>query len=405
MFRLLRNRNFLLLWLGQLCSQSGDRLTQMVLVALVTTRSSGSPLSLAAVMAITSLPALLVNPFAGVYVDRWDRKQTMILCDLIRAATIAGFPWLIAHADGIPFYVGIFVVFAVGGFFVPARLALIPDLVPAASLAQANALFTSSGMIGSAVVLLVGALLVEWIGAVPSCWVNAATYGASAAFILPIVCLAHHRTHRTRSVKAVVREMAEGVQDLWRHEDTRRVAGLLGILTAGAGASLVVGIVLVQQALHSVTKDLGFLSLWLGIGMLTGSLAYSRWGTRRSRRKVLGAAFLGCATAIWLFIGGVIGLKSGMAASLAVWFLGFWIAPVGIVANILVHEGHASHLHGRIFSSLGVVVNVAFISSMLVAGWLVKQGGRGLLLGVIGGGFAFSGLRLLCYTGKKEKVR
>ena len=404
MFRPLRDRNFLLLWLGQLCSQSGDRLTQMVLVALVTTRSSGSPLSLAAVMAITSLPALLVNPFAGVYVDRWDRKQTMIFCDLIRAATIACFPWLIAHASGSPFYIGIFIVFAVAGFFVPARLALIPDLVPAASLAQANALFTSSGMIGSAVVLLVGALLVEWIGAVPSCWVNAATYVASAAFILPIVRPKHHGPHRATSVKLIAREMAEGFQELWKHDDTRQVAGLLGILTAGAGASLVVGIVLVQQMLHSVTKDLGFLSLWLGIGMLTGSLAYSRWGTRRSRRKILGASFLGCAAAIWLFIGGVIGLKSGMAASLAVWFLGFWIAPVGIVANILVHEGHAGKLHGRVFSSLGVVVNLAFISSMLIAGWLARQGGRGLLLGLIGGGFAFSGLRLLCYTGKKEKV-
>ncbi len=403
MFRPLQDRNFLLLWLGQLCSQSGDRLTQMVLVALVTTRSSGSALSLAAVMAITSLPALLVNPFAGVYVDRWDRKRTMIFCDLIRAGTIAGFPWLMTHAGGIPFYMGVFIVFAVAGFFVPARLAMIPDLVPAKSLAQANALFTSSGMIGSAVVLLIGALVVEWIGAVRSCWINAAAYMVSAAVILPIVRPKRPRVHRSASVKLISTEMVEGVQELWKHPDTRRIAGLLGILTAGAGASLVVGTVLVQKTLHSVTKDLGFLSLWMGIGMLTGSLAYSRWGTRRSRPIILGTSFLGCAVAIWLFIAGVIGLKSGMAASLAVWFLGFWIAPVGIVANILVHEGHAGQLHGRIFSSLGVVVNVAFISSMLLAGWLVERGGRGLLLGAIGAGFALSGLRLLCYTGKKER--
>ena len=51
-------------------------------------RSSGSSLSLAKVLVITSLPALLLNPVAGVFVDRWDRKWTMIFCDLIRAGVI-----------------------------------------------------------------------------------------------------------------------------------------------------------------------------------------------------------------------------------------------------------------------------------------------------------------------------
>ena len=71
------------------------------------------------------------------------------------------------------------------------------------------------------------------------------------------------------------------------------------------------------------------------------------------------------------------------------------MAPVGIIANTLVHEAHPERLHGRIFSSLGIVVNLALILSMLVAGWLVERGGRGLLLGAIGGGFAAAGIVLL----------
>ena len=159
MLDLLRERNFRLLWIGQLCSQFGDRLTQLVLIGLAAVHASGSTLTLAKVMVMTSLPALLLGPFAGVYVDRWDRKQTMIACDLIRVASILVLPWA-ASAGRIPLYLDIFLLFTVGSFFVPARLAMIPEVVPSDQLGKANALFTTSGMIGSALILLVGALLV-----------------------------------------------------------------------------------------------------------------------------------------------------------------------------------------------------------------------------------------------------
>ena len=401
MATLLRERNFLLLWLGQLCSQCGDRLTQLVLIALVAARAPGSSLTLAKILVATSLPALILNPFAGVYVDRWDRKRTMITCDIVRAAAILALPALARSGSGIPLYLGVFLIFSVGAFFFPARLALIPDLVPSHRLAQANALFNTSGMIGSTVILLGGALLVEWAGPMRSCWVNAASYVGSACFIAPI--LWRRRRHRASHASAatILREIGEGIRELWRHRATRRAAGLMGILMGGAGASFIVGTVLIQQSMGSVTKDLGFLSLWLGVGMLIGTLAYGRWGTKVERQLILGIAFLGCGSALWAFVGAVLGLRSSVAASAAASLLGFWIAPVGIVTNTLVHEGHPERLHGRIFSSFGVVVNVSLISSMLVAGWMVEQGGRGMLLMAVGAAFAVSGFALLWYTKRR----
>ncbi len=405
MFSLLKDRNFRLLWLGQLCSQFGDRLSQLVLVALVTTRASGSTMTLATVMAAISLPGLLVNPLAGAYVDRWDRKQTMVACDLIRSAAILTFPWLAVYHGGIFLYVGVFFLFSVATFFVPARLAMIPDVVKPKELAQANALFTSSGMIGSALILLVGALMVEWIGVNRSCWVNGASYLVSALFIMPLARRRHQKEKVSHSVRLVFKEVLEGMRELWRHKATRRAAGLLSLLTMGAGASFVIGTVMVQQVLGSVTKDLGFLSLWLGVGMLGGSLVYGRWGTRSPRRMVLGLSFMGSGGALWLFIAGVLWLKSGVAASVATAFLGFWIAPVGIVTNILVHESHSTRLHGRIFSSMGVVMNLSLIGSMLLAGWLAEQGGRGVVLAAVAGIFALSGFILLCYTEPRHPKR
>ena len=388
------------MWLGQICSQFGDRLTQLVLIALVAERAPGSTLTLAKVLVATSLPALLINPIAGVYVDRWDRKRTMITCDLLRALALMALPWLAVFANGLGLYAGVFFIFGVATFFVPARLALIPDLVPANRLAQANSLLSSSGMIGSMIILLAGALLVEWVGVKPSCFINATSYLFSAAFILFLISKKKFRPRAAASIGVIFLEIAEGLRELWNHSKTRQAALLLGFLMGGAGASVVAATVLVQQTFGSVTKDLGFLSLWIGVGMLAGSVVFGKWGAGFSRRKVLGLSFLGCGVALWAFVGAVLGARSGFLAALASSFLGLWIAPVGIVANTLVHESHPERLHGRIFSGLGVMVNLSLIGSMLIAGRLVEQGGRGAFLAAVAGGFAAGGIWLLCYTKK-----
>jgi len=373
----------------------------MILIALVATRASGSTLTLASVLAVMSLPGLTINPFAGAYVDRWDRKRTMVICDLIRAAVILGFPLIVKFSGALPMALGVFFLFSVTAFFVIARLAMIPDLVKPKDLAKANALFTSSGMIGSAVILLIGALLVEWIGVERSCWINAGSYCTSAFLIMPVVLRRQHVGRPPAALRAILKEIGEGVRELWRQPSTRLVVGMIALLTAGAGATFVIGTVLVQQMLGSITRDIGFLSLWFGVGMLAGSLIYGRWGTRLPKQAVIGLAFLGCGVAIWLFVASVLGLRSGVAASAATWVLGFWSAPVGIIANTIVHERHTAHLHGRIFSSIGVVMNVALIGAMLIAGWLGESGGRGLILAVVGGVFGLSGLTLLCYTKRR----
>jgi len=400
MLALLKNRNFRLLWLGQLSSQCGDRLTQLLLVALAAARASGSTMSLAKVLALTSLPALLISPFAGAYVDRWDRKRTMIICDLIRAGTILALPFLAQVPNQFSFYLAIFTLFALSSFFVPARLAMIPDLVSRSRLAKANALFTTSGMTGAALILLVGALLVEWVGTTRTSWANAAGYLTSACFIALIVRRHRGRRQRGETAKKIFHQIVEGIQELWLHRSTRWIIGLLGLLMAGAGASIVAGTVLVQQSLGSVTKDLGFLGLWLGWGMLTGALAYGRWATRWPHKLVLGITFVGCSVALLFFVAAVAGFESRALASLAVAFLGFFITPAGIVTNTLIHEAHPERLHGRIFSSLGVVVNASLIAAMLGGGSMAERWGEAMVLGVVGGSFALAGIALLYYTGR-----
>ena len=145
-----KNRNFFLLWLGQIISQLGDRLDQMALIAFVYLRAPGSTMQIAKILSFTIIPVFLIGPIAGVYVDRWDRRRTMCVCDILRALLVFTIPFFLFYAKNIiPIYIVVFVVFSIGRFFVPAKLAIIPDLVGKKDLLLANSLVNTTGMIAA----------------------------------------------------------------------------------------------------------------------------------------------------------------------------------------------------------------------------------------------------------------
>jgi len=88
------NKDFLRLWVAQLISQFGDRIHQLALIGLIAERSGGSALGLAKLMTCTILPVFIVQPFAGVLVDRLDRRTTLFVCDIFRGLLVLTIPFL-----------------------------------------------------------------------------------------------------------------------------------------------------------------------------------------------------------------------------------------------------------------------------------------------------------------------
>ena len=161
----LKNKNFFLLWLGQIISQFGDKLTQMALIALVYQRAPGSALQLAKVISFTIIPVFIIGPLAGVYVDRWDRRKTMYICDVLRCLFVLLIPLsMFFYKDLIlSIYIIVFLIFCIGRFFVPAKMSIIPDLVEEKDLLLANSLFTNTGMIAAVLGLGLSGILVFWV--------------------------------------------------------------------------------------------------------------------------------------------------------------------------------------------------------------------------------------------------
>ena len=399
----LRERNFFLLWLGQIISQFGDRLNQMALIAIVYYKKPDSPFELAKFFSFTVIPSFIVSPIAGAFIDRWDKKKTMITCDIMRGLVVLVIPAAFLDlTPSFPIYTAVFLIFAVSCFFLPARLAMIPDLVSKDKLLVANSLFTVTGMIGAIFWFVVGGILVEMLKLRGALYLNSVIYFFSA---LAIVFIAVKKSRSEPAQDAgkpinlekivktsLFQEIKDGFNYLRRHKEARFAFNVLFILMAGVGASYAVVIVFIQQAMGSVTRDLGLLGFFLGVGFFIGSVLYGKFGHGLPKSKTIFGCLVAAGLAMLFFTVLLKWTHSFIFASAVAAVLGIAIAPIGISTNTLIHEVTYEHMRGRVFSSLGIVMNFAFLVFMLIASKLAESIDRSWILYSVSVFYVISGI-------------
>jgi len=378
----LKNRNFFLLWLGQIISQFGDRLGQMALIALVYSRTPGSSLQIAKILSFTIIPVFLIGPIAGVYVDRWDRRRTMYACDLVRALLLLLIPVILFYTQNLSsIYIIIFIAFSLGRFFVPAKLSVVPELVEKKDLLIANSLVNTTGMIAAIAGFGISGVLVEWWGAKSGFLMNGMTFLVSGSLIyliskksIPSLNFKEVSKEIVEVIsKSVAQEIKEGFLYFMKKKDIRFTAGIMFVLWSALGAAYVVIIVFVQKTLHSATKDLGLLIMFLGIGLFFGSLCYGRFGHRFSHYKtifvslILSGLMLACFA---LVIDRYPYFRIAAGLSL---LLGMLISPIMIASNTIVHKVSDNDMMGKVFSSLEIVMHLGFLLFMFISSWLAEK--------------------------------
>ena len=396
--RVLKNRNFFLLWVGQIVSQLGDRLGQMALIAFVYLRAPGSTLQIAKILSFTIIPVFLVGPLAGAYVDRWDRRKTMYICDLMRSLLVLAIPLLLFYTKNLaPIYLIIFITFSIGRFFVPAKLSIIPDLVDNKELLIANSLINTSGMIAAVLGFGISGVLVEKLGAKSGFYLDSLSFLISAIFIFLIskklIAQRQAPNHATNSSfdlgveiirKSVFREIKEGILYFIHKKDIRFTAGIIFALWSALGSVYVVIIVFVQKTLHSATKDLGLLVMFLGIGLFLGSLVYGKFGQRISHYKIIFVSLVLSGIMLGIFALGIYYYPNLILAEFLALFLGLIIAPIMIASNTIIHNVSDNEMLGKIFSSLEIVMHLGFLLFMFVSSILAERFSHLLILVVVG---------------------
>ncbi len=380
---------FTLLVFGQTISQLGDKLHQMALIALVgaeaEVKTSGFAYGQLAVVMVM-LP-MLFGPVAGALVDRWNKRITMIACDVLRVLIVALIPWLYRQSGHLwPVYIVAFFVFLSGVFFNSAKMALIPDLVRRDQLLSANAALTSIGRFATVAGLVGGGVIigwtiwqrVGWTGYEAGFYMDSISYAVSviSLVLITLISAAHARKearHLTTSETAVLvkrefQHLAGDVRETWKlirtHHDLRFVFATVVLLGALAASIYVIFTASVQSVLQQGTRGVGYLGGLAAAGMVPGSLVVGTFGSRWNKRHIVLA---GCLVVGALMIIGSAHFSFAMFAPIA-FIGGFVLAPVMVSQDTLLHEAAPQGSRALIFSTRDLIVGVTFGTTALLVG-------------------------------------
>lgn len=296
--RLFHNRDYLLLWSGQAISATGTSVTDLAfpLLALALTRSAAAA---GLVVALRATPALLLTLPAGVAVDRWGRRRTMLLCDAGRALSLASIPLAVAlgRLTLAQLCVAGLIEGALAVVFGLAEVACLPRIVPPALMADAMA---QSELTEGAVTLAgpsLGGLLFAAGRALPFL-ADAVSYAASTLGLLAL--RVRLQEQRSEPPQQVAREIRDAAVWLWRQPFLRAMTLLYGGAAVFSPARGLIVIVLAQRQ-HASPAVIGLIFAAEGVGTIFGA-PLGVWSGRRLRagRAVLLARSL--TKVLWLLM-------------------------------------------------------------------------------------------------------
>jgi len=423
----LAERDFRKLFGCRMVSQFGDGVFNAALTAYLFFSATSFPDPAAAVdaFAVLYLPYSLIGPFAGVFIDRWSRRQIIVWGALIRAAMVAvtGFVVLSGQTK-YPLYVCALAVLGVNRFFLSAVSAGTPHVVNRDNLVMANAVAPTSGTIlgfvGGAIGLgvhlitgggLAGSAAAVWFGG--ACYVAAGFLGLRMQRDLlgPRPSAEEDLLPATASITAELRDVFRGLVDGLKHLNQRRQAayglGAVGVHRALYGTLLLAGLLLYRNYFYhggSGNKALGHATLLVitsAIGFGLAAVVTPR-GVQRTSKDVW--------ITIWLVAGGiatiVLGPTFNQIAFLALGFaMGLSAQCVKICVDTTVQQVVDDAYMGRVFSLYDMLYNVAYVAGpAIVVSFMPITGKSYPLVLVIGGLYVAAGMIYAALTLKKTSA-
>jgi MFS family permease len=388
--------NFSLLCTGQLVTQFGDSVFHIGLMWLAL-ELTGSKSYSGIIVAAGFLPAILLSLFAGVVVDRVDRRKLMIFCALLQAAVVGCVP-LLNHYNLLSGVVLGLVAFGLAtgaAFFNPARDALVPHLVPAERLNRANSLVQVSAQIAFLAGPAAAGLLVAVVGTIGLFTIDSGTFVISAITLMLI------RMPRTTSARLTAGPaplpqippsaggtIAEIKDGLHKAMSDPRLRGLLFITAVDnliiMGPAMLGVPIYVREILKLDVDSYSLITGAFFVGMIVSSLIIGAKGRKWPKGKliVVGMILDGITFIPFFFI------RDFSIACLAMFIHGLTVPLITVPRTTLIHEIVPDELRGRIFALVNVAVVGFTALSMVLTGlasdWLAGIDEIYLLIGILG---------------------
>ena len=387
---LLLQRDFAALWWGQLISILGDRLNYLALGGMLLEHTgrfadtAQSSLLLGLLGNVMLAPVLLFAPFAGPWVDRWNHRRTMLVSDVLRGLLVLAIPLLyeLTHHIGTTFSM-VFLLFTCNVFFLPAKSAITPEIVPARQLLAANTLLSVAGIAATAIGALLGGWVVDHWGWRVALWVDAISYLASVVSI----ALIRYRAPAPPPSNAVTlrgyfHEIGEGLSVVRRSSAVGLALLALGAVWVGGGFLHVAGNQHIQRAASIPGMErIGILMAVVGVGAALGTAWVNGAGRRVPRPVLLGVGLL--LAGGWL-VAFAVSTRFAVFAIVGL-LVGMCIAPAFVLSETLLQEHTDAGTRGRVFSMRDFGMRLGFQFAIWIAAFLTPLLGTGRTMLVAAG--------------------
>jgi MFS family permease len=363
----LTNRNFVLLLTAQIISSFGDALTNLTLLILVN-KLTGSTAAIATLSIVVAIPSIVFGLFAGVYVDRFDRKRIMLASDLIRGCLVFGFLFVQSKDRLILMYMLTFFQAAVGTFFNPARGALVQQILKPDQYMASNSM-SQTGMVLSSVIggALAGVIVGFTNSFAPAFIVDALTFLVSFLLVL-FVRVPKFEPQPSETTESMIAPLLEGLKIISSSKVLLAVLVGGGVTMFGLGASNVLFTPYIINILKIPVTWLGAVNVSETAAMILSGVLVMGFAAKINPSRVISSC---------LFLLGILVAFNAVVPN--VWFfvginfvIGLVVPPLEASFATLLQGSIANEFMGRVGSGFNIVMNSASLVSMAFSGVLAS---------------------------------
>ena len=359
--RVLSNKPFSILWIGQMISQSGDYIFDVVALWLVL-QLTGDVFEVGLTTATILLPPVVIGPLAGVYIDKFNRRDIILVSNIFQAATVGGIALLYTLGSlSFPVLLVLLFVLNSGAQFVrPSVTAIIPGLMAKEDLAAANSLFSISSSVNQIAGFGIGGLLVLLLGVAIPIYYDSLTFVLAAVSVVwiarslldvPSVTNSDIDGHNPSSFKD---NFLQGLRFIRTSRLLLEIIALAMVLNFFGGGIQALIAPYAKLTVHGNAGTYGALLAALSLGTVLGSITVGRINARRYVGKLLFLGVLGTGSAVAL-----IGFSTVAMYSIGLMLvIGVSLALANLPLQVLIQAKVPGNLLGRVFTSLGALVTI-----------------------------------------------
>ncbi|MFA4906127.1 MAG: MFS transporter [Candidatus Margulisiibacteriota bacterium] len=372
----LGNAGFLMLWLGQITSQLADRVFVYVLMIIIY-QLTKSNLGVALPLLAFGIPSVLVSPWAGVFVDKLDRKWIMVISDLLRGLLILLIIPLIFKSVGLIFAVSL-LIYSAAQFFAPAETSSIPELVDRKNLIVANSLFMLTWMATSVVGFGLGAPLVNLFEEKGTFVAAAVLYFISAGAVLLVPLKFRQAAPNPKG--HVWGDIGVAFEFIRRNQVVRYSLYKLFVAATAVATLSLLAIAYANEVLKIGERNFGYLIIAIGVGMLLGMGTLERLRHYVKKGTIVIGSFL-FSGVILILLGRVTNVP---LATFLIVLLG--VGNIYITSSIqtILQNKIPRQLRGRVFGVQNMLINSAFTLPVILFGAVADWWGILIALSALG---------------------